>query len=115
MGATREFSSENARNVILRHRQELYYVGRVSVSFREGESTQRAVFHARRATDSQSEDLELEITRKLYDVLVEYAKLDNFGQILILQIDGKESRWCLISENWFKQCRNGKDSRNYVI
>lgn len=115
MGAGTEFSSENARHVILRHEDKLYYVRRVSVNFCEGETTHRATFHARRALDYKCEDLDLEITRKLYNVLVEYARLDSFDQILILQIDGKDSKWCLISENWFKQCGSGNNPNKYII
>jgi hypothetical protein len=115
MGIAAEFSSENARHVILRHEDKLYYVSRVSVNFCEGEKTHRATFHARRALDNGSEDLDLEITRKLYDVLVGYARLDSYDQILILQIDGRDSRWCLISENWFKQRGSGNRPNKYII
>ena len=118
MGSRSGVSSANARQVILRHQDRLYYVSRVSVRFCEGEATHRAVFHARRATDNQAEDLDLEITRRLYHVLVGYARLDDFDDILILQIEGKDSKWCLISENWFKQCTNGAKTnspREYII
>jgi hypothetical protein len=109
------FSSENARNVILRHNDKLYYVNRVSVHFCESGRTHRAVFHARRAIDNKNEDLSIEINRKLYDVLVEYAKLDNYDLILILQIEGNSSKWCLITENWLKRGANGNDASKYVI
>ena len=115
MGAGKEFSSENARHVILRHQDKLYYVRRVSVNFCEGETTHRATFHARRALDNECEDLDLEITRKLYNVLVQYVQLDSFDQILILQIDGKDSKWCLVSENWFKRCGNSNKPHKYVV
>ena len=109
------FSSENARNVILRHNDKLYYVSRVSVRFCEGEMTRRALFHARRAIDNKIEDLDIEITRKLYDVLVEYAKLDNHDLILLLQIDGKSSKWCLMTENWLKHGTHTTNHVKYVI
>jgi hypothetical protein len=115
MGTGTELGSQNARNVILRHQDKLYYVNRVRVNLCEGQPTHKAVFHARRATDNRLENLDLEITRKLYDVLVEYARLDNSGHILILQIDGRNSKWCLISENWFNQRASCNNHHKYII
>jgi hypothetical protein len=76
--------------------------------------TCNAVFHARRATDNQPQDLELEIDKKLYDIFVEYARLDNFDLVLILRIDGKESRLCLMSLNWLKQQSVKKGLKGYI-
>jgi len=115
MAGREGFSSENARNVILRHNDKLYYVSRVSVRMCEGEGVHRAVFHARRAIDNKIEDLNVEITRRLYDALVEYAKLDNDDLILILQIEGNSSKWCLITENWLKRGANGNNASKYVV
>jgi len=81
----------------------------------EGERFHRAVFHARRAIDNKIEDLNVEITRRLYDALVEYAKLDNDDLILILQIEGNSSKWCLITENWLKRGVNGNNASKYVV
>ena len=33
---------------------------------------------------------------------MEYAKLDKLDLIMILQIEGTNSKWCLISEAWLK-------------
>jgi hypothetical protein len=115
MAAGEGFNSENARNVILRHNDKLYYVNRVSVHFREDEKTHRAVFHARRAIDNKTEDLSIEINQRLYDVLVDYAKLDNYDLILILQIEGNSSKWCLVTENWLKHGASENNAGKYVI
>jgi len=43
-------------------------------------------------------------------MLIEYTKLDNFDLILVLRIEGSESKWCLMSEEWLKKQvgENGK-------
>jgi hypothetical protein len=109
-----EIKSENARNVILSYGDQVYFVNRVNVCLGEGEVKYKAVFHAKRVTDNQLQDLELEIDKKLYDMLVEYTKLDNFDLVLILQIEGKESKMCLMSQNWLKQ-QMAKKPDKYVI
>jgi hypothetical protein len=110
-----EIKSENARNIILSYGDQVYYVSRVNICVREGEMRLKAVFYARRAIDNQLQNLELEIDKKLYDILVEYAKLDNFELVLILHIEGKESKLCLMSQNWLKQQLTKKSPDKYVI
>jgi hypothetical protein len=105
-----EVKSENARNVILSYGDAVYFVNKVNVQFRDNVDTLKAVFHARRAKDGQIQDLEVEISQAAYNMLVEYAKLDNFDLILVLRIEGDKSKWCLMSEEWLhKQVgENGK-------
>lgn len=97
-----EVKSENARNVILSYGDTVYFVNKVNVQFREGVDMLKAVFHARRPKDEQFQDLEVEISQAAYNMLTEYAKLDNFDLILVLRIEGNESKWCLMSEDWLK-------------
>jgi|GEM_PF-4071569 len=47
-------------------------------------------------------------------MLVEYAKLDSCDLILVLRIEGNESKWCLMSENWLKR-QSGKKSNVFYI
>jgi len=105
-----EVKSENARNVILSYRDAVYFVNKVNVQFREDADVVKAVFHARKAKDTRFQDLEVEISQAAYNMLVEYAKLDNFDMILVLRIEGSESKWCLMSEEWLKKHvgKNGK-------
>jgi hypothetical protein len=105
-----EVKSENARNLILSYRDAVYFVNKVNVQFREGASVFKAVFHARKAKGTRFQDLEVEISQAAYNMLVEYAKLDSFDLILVLRIDGSESRWCLMNEEWLKKRvgENGK-------
>jgi hypothetical protein len=110
-----ETKSENARFVILSYGEAVYYVNRVNVHLRDGENVYRAVFHAKRAMDNQQEDLDLEINKSMYNILVEYAKLDNADMILILHVEGNKSKWCLMSENWLKRYTNGSIAGKYVI
>ena len=35
-------------------------------------------------------------------MLMEYAKMDKLDLILVLQIQGDEAKWCLMSENWLQ-------------
>jgi hypothetical protein len=115
MNCDTEVKSEKARNVILSHDDTVYFVSRVNVHYHEGDERHRAIFHARRATDDRPQDLELEINRSLYDVLVEYTKLDSKDHILILHIEGGKSKWCLMSENWLKNFTNGSAKAQYII
>lgn len=114
MGEHSEVKSENARNVILSYGDTIYFVNRVNVQLQEGVDVLKAIFHARRAADGQTQDLEIEINKDTYNMLVEYAKLDNYDLILVLHIEGKESKWCLMSENWLKK-QNGKKSNAFYI
>jgi hypothetical protein len=105
-----EVKSENARNVILSYRDTVYFVNKVNVQFREDADKLKAVFHARKAKTMHFQDLEVEISQAAYNMLIEYAKLDNFDLILVLRIEGNESKWCLMSEEWLKKqtSENGK-------
>jgi hypothetical protein len=110
VGENSQVTSENARNVILSYQDGVYYVNKVNVQFQEDADTLTAVFHARKAKDSLFQDLEVKISKAAYNMLIEYAKLDNFDLILVLRIDGNESKWCLMSEEWLKNRvgENGK-------
>jgi hypothetical protein len=110
VGEHSEVKSENARNVILSYHDTVYFVNKVNVQFQEDVNMLKAVFHARKAKDGQPQDLEVEISQAAYNMLIEYAKLDNFDLILVLRIEGSESKWCLMSEEWLKKQvgENGK-------
>jgi len=110
VGEDSPVKSENSRNVILSYQDTVYYVNKVNVQFREGADMHKAVFHARKAKDVSFQDLEVKISQAAYNMLIEYAKLDNFDLILVLRIDGNESKWCLMSEEWLKKRvgENGK-------
>ena len=93
MGENSQVKSENARNVVLSYRDNVYYVNKVNVEFQEGTDLLKAVFHARKAKDTRFQDLEVKISQAAYNMLIEYAKLDDFDLILVLRIDGNESKW----------------------
>jgi hypothetical protein len=107
--------SENARQVILKYEQGLYYIGTISVRFHDGEPKHSATFHARRAENNQYCDLELEIPQTLYEILLEYTKMGNPDLILILSLENKEFKWSLISESWLKNYSNAKNAAHYVV
>ena len=115
MGEGKQVTSENARNVILSYLDSVYYANKVNVQFQEGTDMLKAVFHARKAKDTLFQDLDVKISKAAYNMLIEYAKLDNFDLILVLRIDGTESKWCLMSEEWLKKQvgENGKVS--YIV
>ena len=109
-----EVKSDNARNVILSYGDSVYFVNKVNVQLQEGKTDKlQAIFHAKRLPDNDPQDLKIEITQKLYDLLIEYAKMDKFDLILILQIHGNESKWCLMSENWLNNQANGITPASY--
>jgi hypothetical protein len=95
-----EVKSENARNLILSYGENVYFVNKVNVQIKECTENLQAVFHARRYPTNEPEDLAIPINKETYDVLTEYAKLDQLDLILVLQIQGEEAKWCLMSENW---------------
>lgn len=115
MGEHSEVKSENARNVILSYGDTVYFVSKVNVQLQEGVDVLKAIFHARRVKDGQLQDLEVEISRATYNMLVEYAKLDNFDLILVLRIEGNESKWCLITENWLKKQVSENSKAYYIV
>jgi len=108
--------SDNARNVILSYNEEIYYVNEVKVQIQEGADKIKALFHAKRAVDKMPRDLNIEISKSTYDVLMEYAKLDKVDLIMVLQIEGSNSRWCLMSETWLKNMSSGRTGNTaYVV
>jgi hypothetical protein len=110
-----EVKSENSRNVILSYQDKVYYVSGVNVQMQEGNEKLRAVFHAKVAGENLAQDLELEITKSTYDILMEYAKLDKLDLIMVLQIDGASSKWCLMSEDWLKNQVPSDGSAKYIV
>jgi len=110
-----EIKSDNARNVILSYGENVYFVNKVNVEINEGTEKLRAVFHARRMPGNETEDLNIEINQRVYDVLMEYAKLDKIDLILVLQICGDEAKWCLMSEDWLRNQTSSKGKFAYVV
>ncbi len=115
MASQTEVKSEHARNVILSYENNVYFVNRVNVRLQEGAEQIKAVFHARKLADKEHQDLEVEINQNIYDLLVEYAKLDKFDLILVLHLAGNESKWCLMSENWLEQQNSEKHKVGYIV
>jgi len=111
-----EVKSDNARNVILSYNDKIYYVKSVNVAVQEGADKFKAVFHARRASDNVQEELNIEINQSTYNMLVEYAKLDRFDLIMVLQIKGDKAKYCLMSEDWLKnQFGASGGSKSYIV
>ncbi len=115
MSGQTEVKSENARNVILSYMEDVYFVNRVNVQVHEGAEKLKAVFHARRVADNQPQDLNVEISQSVYNMLIEYTKLDKFDLILVLQIQGNDAKWCLMSENWLKNQTINVAKNQYVV
>jgi hypothetical protein len=109
-----ETRSENARHVILKYEDKVYHVSRVNVHCSEGKKGYSAVFSAKRLEDNKSLDLDFEISRSLYDVLVEYTKLEDSDLLLVLQVEGDDFKWGLVSDSWLRQQAESKISR-YVV
>jgi hypothetical protein len=109
-----ETRSENARHVILKYEDKVYHVNRVNVRCSEGKKVYSAVFSAKRLEDNKVLDLDFEISRNLYDVLVEYAKLDDSDLLLVLHVEGDDFKWGLVSDSWLRQQAESKISR-YVV
>lgn len=111
-----EVKSDNARNVILSYNDKIYYVNEVKVQVQDGADKVKAVFHAKRASDNKLQDLDIEISKSTYDMLIEYAKMDKVDLIMILQIEGFNSKWCLMSEAWLRSTPYSKiGSSAYVV
>jgi len=115
MVETTEIKSENARHLILRCADKLYYVNMIRVRLCEGEKMHKAKFHAKSVGDNQYCDLDMAIPQKLYDVLVEYTKLDNSDLILLLSVENQEFKWSLVSESRLKQHSNKNSANAYVV
>ena len=109
-----ETRSETARPIILSYKDKLYYVSQVKVHFCDGERLHKAIFHAKTVFDGQLQNLHLDVTRKLYNILVEYTKLDNPSLILMLHIEGKGFRCCLLNEKSLRH-RVSRDGVNKYI
>lgn len=110
-----EVKSDNARNVILSYNEKIYYVNGVNVKIQEGADRLKAIFHAKRASDNISEDLDIEINHNTYNMLMEYAKLDKLDLIMVLQIQGPDARWCLMSEDWLRKQYDSASKAGYVV
>ena len=113
--AHQEVKSENARNVILSYNEKIYYVNGVNVKVQQDTDLFKAVFHAKRASDNAVEDLDIEISKNTYNMLMEYAKLDKLDLIMVLQIEGPEARWCLMSEEWLQKQYDTVGKSSYVV
>ncbi len=113
--AHHEVKSENARNVILSYNEKIYYVNGVNVKVQQDADLFKAVFHAKRASDNAIEDLDIEISKNTYNMLMEYAKLDKLDLIMVLQIEGPEARWCLMSEEWLQKQYDTVGKSSYVV
>ena len=114
MGERVETRSENARHVILKYENDLYHVDKVNVQYSEGKKVYSAVFRAKRVGSGQLVDLGFDISQNLYDVLVEYTKLDDSDLLLVLHVDGKDFKWSFVSESWLRRQVESKVSR-YVV
>ncbi len=110
-----EVKSENARNVILSYGEDVYFVSRVNVQVHDGAEKLKAVFHERRVADNQPKDLNVEISQAVYDMLIEYTKLDKLDLILVLHLEGNDAKWCLMSENWLKNQTISPAKNQYVV
>ncbi len=108
--------SANARNVILSYNDEIYYVDSVNVKVEEGAAKLKAVFHAKRAADNTVEDLDIEINKGTYSILLEYAKLDKLDLVMVLQIrEGSDAKWCLMTEDWLQNRGHPPSAKGYVV
>jgi hypothetical protein len=87
----------------------------VNVQFQEDTPVFKAVFQARAAKADQFQDLDFEITQAAYKMLIEYARLDNFDLILVMRIEGNESKWCLMSEEWLKRQVGENGKAIYIV
>ena len=110
-----EVRSEKARNVILSYNEKIYYVNRVTAKVEEGTSRVKAVFHAKRAADNAYQDLDIEITQATYNILLEYAQMDKLDLVMLLEITGEGSRYCLMSEDWLKNQNSTHRASLYVV
>ena len=110
-----EVKSGNARNVILSYNNKIYYVNGVNVQINKDANKIKAIFHVKQASDNSSQDLDVEISQGTYDMLVEYAKLDKLDLIMILQIEGTNSKWCLMTEDWLRTLPSNARNANYIV
>jgi len=106
-----EMRSENASHVILKYENKLHHVNRVNVHCSEGKKLYSAVFNAKRLEDNKVLDLDFEISRNLYDILVEYTKIEDSDLLLVLHVEGNAFKRGFVSENWLRQQTESKISR----
>ncbi|MDG6223416.1 MAG: hypothetical protein QCH99_09170 [Candidatus Bathyarchaeota archaeon] len=109
-----ETRSDNARHVILKYENSLYYVDQVNVEFSESNQKYNAIFRAKQVDGGQMVDLDFDISQKMYEVLLEYTRLDNSDLLLVLQIENNEFTWSFVSESWLKQQSETKKLR-YIV
>lgn len=110
-----EVKADNAHNVILSYNDTIYYVTSVNVKVQEGADKLQAVFHAKRASDHTEEDLDITINQNTYNMLMQYAKLDQLDLIMVLRIEGATAKWCLLSEEWLKNQSQQASGRLYIV
>jgi hypothetical protein len=115
MGERVETQSENAHHVILKYKEKLYYVSKIRFYFSKDEEMHRALLHSKGLRDGQLENLEFKVSRKLFELLTEYAKMNNPDLLLVLFIEGKELKWQLLSESCLKQQLNQKKAYRYIV
>jgi hypothetical protein len=110
-----EVKSGKARNVILSYNNKIYYVNGVNVKINEAANQIKAIFHTKQALDDSPQDLDIEINQGTYDILLEYAKLDKLDLIMVLQIEGADAKWCLMSEDWLKNQHSNAGNASYIV
>ena len=106
--------SENACHVILKYENNLYHVDSVNVQYSEGKNMYEAVFRVKQLHDRQLLDLDFEISPDIYQVLVDYTKLDNSDLWLVLHFESNVVKWRLVSEKWLRQQIKDRVNR-YVV
>lgn len=88
----------------------------MNVKVQEGVEKLKAIFHTKSVQDNTPQELNIEISQGIYDILVEYAKLDKLDPILVLHIEDGSSKWCLMSDDWLKNpTSNNNGSTVYVV
>lgn len=107
--------SENSRHVILSYKNTVYYVSHVNVYFIEGQDECRAIFHARKVLDNVNVDIDLNVNRRLYDLLIEYTQLNNPEVLLVLYVEENNFNWHLISEKWLKRYIKSLNAQMYIV
>ena len=71
-------------------------------------------FRAKRVDGGQLVDLDFDISQKVYEVLVEYTKLDDSDLLLVLQIENNDVKWSFVSDSWVRQQSESKTHR-YIV
>jgi hypothetical protein len=107
-------ASKNGHQIVMSYNSKVYHVDLVRVKFQKGQTTDNAIFHAREVTADAFNDLSLPIPHSLYDVLVEYAKLDAPDLILVLDVKEGKFRWNVVSDAWLKQAKNSEGAKQYI-